>query len=91
MAAATVRSALTAAGYTAISTGSASGVCQHMGGGMVRIVVAGSDPGVNATDYLRIGSIGNLPNSFTWSSLGASDNVYARADREDAVVVTAKS
>lgn len=91
MAAATTRTALTAAGYTAVSTGSASGVCQHMGGGMVRIHVGASDPGVNTTDYLRIGSIGNLPTSFTWSSLDAADNVYARADREDAVVATAKS
>jgi len=91
MAAATVNSALTNAGYTKVADGAVSGVVQHRGGGLVRIYVGTADPTVSGTSFLLIGSQNNLPNFFSWSGLTTGDQVWAMADSSNAVVATAKS
>jgi len=88
MAASTDTDELTAAAYTLVATDSVSGVVQHKRGSMVRIHVGSSLPDADTVDYIRIGSIGNLPSAFSWNGFTTGDDVYARAEEGTALVST---
>lgn len=91
MAASTDNDALTTAAYTQIAAAAVTGITQHMGGDLVRIHVGTSLPSADTADYLLIGSVGDLPRTFTWSGFTTGDNVYARAHNGTASVSTATS
>lgn len=88
MAASTDSDSLTSAAYTLLATDSASGVVQHISGGVVRIHVGSSLPSADTADYLLIGSNGHLPSAFSWAGLTTGDDVYGRAHEGAALVST---